>query len=99
MELLETSNSASDHRGDLSNEYLGDDIDGGDLDSTPVPRTPSSSSSSAVSDSSTTAKLLMDSLRRPTASELCRKQKIDCHKVKKGQEAPVFQCLIKSYSA
>ena len=69
VELLETSNS--DRRGDLSNKYPGDDA--GDLDSTPVPRTPSSSSSSTISDSSTTAKSLMDSLRTPTASELSRK--------------------------
>ena len=88
VELLETSNS--DRRGDLSNKYPGDDA--GDLDSTPVPRTPSSSSSSTISDSSTTAKSLMDSLRTPTASELSRKRKIDCNKPPKGKKRSRGTC-------
>ena len=88
VELLETSNS--DRRGDLSNKYPGDDA--GDLDSTPVPRTPSSSSSSTISDSSTTAKSLMDSLRTPTASELSRKWKIDCNKPPKGKKRSRGTC-------
>ena len=61
VELLETSNG--DRSGYLSNEYQGGLPDGGDL-SSPVSGTPSSSSNS---DSSTTAKLLMDCLHRPTA--------------------------------
>ena len=88
VELLETSNS--DRRGDLSNKYPGDDA--GNLDSTPVPRTPSSSSSSTISDSSTTAKSLMDSLRTPTASELSRKRKIDCNKPPKGKKRSRGTC-------
>ena len=88
VELLETSNS--DRRGDLSNKYPGDNA--GDLDSTPVPRTPSSSSSSTISDSSTTAKSLMDSLRTPTASELSRKRKIDCNKPPKGKKRSRGTC-------
>jgi len=86
VELLETSNG--DRSGYPSNEYLGNEggsPDGGDLDS-PVSGTPSSSSNLAVFDSSTTAKSLMDCLRRPTASELSRKRKIHCNQPPKGKK-------------
>jgi len=84
VELLESSNS--DRSGCLSNNDHGSP-DEGNLDS-PVPEI---LSSSTVSDSSNTAKSLMEYLRRPTASELSRKRKIDCNQPPK--EKMIKRCL------